>query len=314
MTNAINTFATEKENRYNAIAADYLANTKVFTPCYEVEYISCIDDDDIERSLLKPITAEQRTEVEKIITECKKEEIPMWEYFEGAEIPEFLAGDDEYYACPNNVYFETPYIKIRIKLAVFHDSLDAAPKIADGYIYLTSEEYISLLSWQMVNRRANFGDLHHTEPELFSVINEKIRWFWHDNAGGICMDADSTPIYAIDLVEVKQDAMTLLGEPSVFANLYNNYTDVDTTFIDVRIHERKLHLHYGFSENGKALDAIYRDIEDVNAIAVQQALGVENYNGIIDHLKAEYGNADGIDGFRKFLDEHHIAYTLKENK
>lgn len=313
MENTLKNIATERKNHYNAIAADYLANTKQFTPAYEVEYVEFDEVDNLEYSLIKLIDDQQRAEVERIVAECEKDDIPMWEYCDAEGIPEFLKGGGDYYGYPNKVLLDTPYIRTNIKIAVFLGDLDSAPSVHDGCIYLTIDEYTSLLSWQMRNRHANYGDLHHDEPELFSIINEYVRNFWVDKVGGMPVSPISTPIYAVDLVEVKEDAMKILGEPSVASQIYSNFTDEISEFVAVSINERKLDMHYNSSSRGdNSSKCEMRKVENVDAVALQQVLGVENYAGIIDHLSENYAVKNGVELFRQFLDEHHIEYKFTD--
>lgn len=314
MENTLKNIATERKNRYNAIAADYLASTKQFTPAYEVEYIEFDEFDDIEYSLVKLIDDQQRAEVEGIIAECEKDDIPMWEYCDAEGIPEFLKGGGDYYGYPNKVLLDTPYIRIKVKVAVFLGGLDSAPSVHDGCIYLTIEEYTSLLSWQMRNRHANYGDLHHDEPELFSIINGYVRNFWVDKVGGMPVSPISTPIYAVDLVEVKEDAMKAIGEPDAGKEIYGNYTSEFSEFVSVSITERKLDMLYNSCEMGSTPSKCeMRKVENVDAIALQKVLGVENYAGIIDHLSENYAVKNGVELFREFLDEHHIEYKFTDS-
>lgn len=309
MTDFITKMQNETNARYTTFATDYMSK-KEFTPMYVVEYRPDFDDPSgLEYGLYKSITADQRKVVENIINECKEEDIPMWEYFEEESIPDFLEGEGEYYGCPNHVDLDTVHTKCKIKLAVFYDGLDNAPKIVDTHLIVTVEEYTSLLAWQLRNRRANFGDLHHDEPELFSVINQKIRDFWMDCG---LISPVATPIFAADLVELKEDAEIVLGEPNASATIYDTYESKFMSVSSVVIEERVLAFSYSScTRDGDASSCVNRSVEDIDAIAVQNAFGVENYAGIIAHLKENYGKEDGFDLFKKFLDDSCIEYNLK---
>lgn len=310
MTDFITKMQNETNARYTTLATDYMSK-KEFAPMYVVEYRPDFDDPSgLEYGLYKSIMADQRKVVENIINECKEEDIPMWEYFEEESIPDFLEGEGEYYGCPNHVDLDTVHTKCKIKLAVFYDGLDSAPKIVDTHLIVTVEEYTSLLAWQLRNRRANFGDLHHDEPELFSVINQKIRDFWMDCG---LVSPVATPIFAADLVELKEDAEIVLGEPSVGEVLYSKYEEKFTSVTSVEIDERVLSfVSSTMTMAGGDSNICNRIVSDINAIAVQNVLGVENYAGIIAHLKENYGTEDGFDLFKKFLDDSCIEYTLKD--
>lgn len=312
MTDFITKMQNETNARYTKLATDYLSK-KEFTPMYVVEYRPDFDDPSgLEYGLYKSITADQRQVVEKIINECKEEDIPMWEYFEEESIPDFLEGEGEYYGCPNHVDLDTVHTKCKIKLAVFYDGLDNAPEIVDTHIIVTVEEYTSLLAWQLRNRRANFGDLHHDEPELFSVINQKIRDFWMDCG---LVSPVATPIFAADLVELKEDAEIVLGEPSVFRVLNGVYEEKFTSEVNVEINERVLRYNSCSSIRDAEYSKIHnRSMSNIDAIVVQKIFGVDNYEGIIAYLKKNYGRYEDLELFKKFLDDNGVEYELSDEE
>lgn len=313
MQTTINNLATQKANRYNTLAADYLANKKQFVPMYEVSYYPDVEDSDFEISAYKHLTEAQCAQIKAALAECQADEIPLWEYYCEKQVPDYLEIDNPYYTLPNGVDFETPYIEIRIKVAVFYDGIEAAPDVKDGYIALTYDEYATLLSWQMRNRYANYGDLYQNEPELFSIINDKILHYWCDRSGGVSISPLSTPIFAIDLVEPKEDALVILGEPSVESVIYYNSSAELSELVGVAIEERVLSIHYNSVGKGGSDFKLY-GLYDIDAIALQQMLGAQDYAGIIAHLKENYGHANGVNMLQQLLDEQGVKYTTKENE
>lgn len=301
----------EKENRYIALATEYL-KAKNPQSYYLVEYMSLVDD--FEPFSYKAITDEKRKELEAVIAEVEAEGADLREYFCDEDIPEYIAlgvsEKDPYYgSVPTSIRFDTRYLNLEVKVAAFYKGVDNAPTIHESGIILTEEEYISLLAWQMRNRKGSFNDLLAANHELFSTINAKLKDGWSDpNFEHI--SALYSPIFAVELTGVKADAEQALGEQSVHFSIYEKFEsdNVEQTLLDIE--ERVLSFGY-YSSNANG-DYKKFDIDNVDAIAVEKAFGVDNYRDLALHLDKEFGGADGVKLFQKFLDDNNIQYTLTE--
>ena len=301
----------EKENRYIALATEYL-KAKNPQSYYIVDYMSLVDD--IEPFDCKAITDEQRDELKALIAELEADDCDLREHFYDNEIPAFLAlgvseSDPYYGSVPTGIHFETRYLKLDVKVAAFYKGIDSVPTVHESGIFLTEEEYISLLAWQMRNRKGSFNDLLAANHELFSTINAKLKDGWSDpNFEHI--SALYSPIFAVELTGVKADAEQALGEQSVHFSIYEKFEsdNVEQTLLDIE--ERVLSFGY-YSSNANG-DYKKFDIDNVDAIAVEKAFGVDNYRDLALHLDKEFGGADGVKLFQKFLDDNNIQYTLTE--
>ena len=67
MQTTINNLATQKINRYNTLAVDYLANKKQFVPMYEVSYYPDVEDSDFEISAYQHLTEALRDQGNAVI-------------------------------------------------------------------------------------------------------------------------------------------------------------------------------------------------------------------------------------------------------
>lgn len=299
-------FFKERNEKYHKLAADYL-KSKNATSYYVVNYLSDGEGDDAEPYAFKALTEEQCDEIKALMKQCEAEGYELKYHFYDEGIPEYLEFDGYTYPCtPQSVEFDTRYVTCRLKIAAFYDGIDAAPTVNFGTIYLTEEEYIDLITWQMHNRKGNFNDLFKYNVELATSINSMIREFWPEELSCGCSPV-STPIFAVELVESKEDAEAILGEPDVHFRISTERVEdvVDETLLDIE--DRVLSfLHNHSTREG------YNNlrIKDVDAIAVERAMGVESYRDIAIRLTEQFGDKDGVDKFREFLDQHNIAYTI----
>lgn len=306
MKNIISTME-QKQSRYTTLATEYL-KSKGAPSYYVVTYLG--EEGGFDPSEYKMITDEQRAELEAAQAQYKAEECDLREHFADCDVPEYLAfsdlGDNCLYdATPIEIEFDVRYVKCGVKVAAFYDGIDNAPKVYDTYMFLTEAEYIQLLAWQMANRRCNFNDLLGANYELFSIINQKIRGGWSKDY----ISPIDTPIFAVDLVECKQDALKALGEPSVHYSIYEKFTNEKSEMTLLDIEERVLAFHYSSGGNDQYC---YWGVENVDAIAVERAFGVDSYRDIAEHMTAEFGDAEGVAKFQKYLDDNKIDYKLNK--
>jgi hypothetical protein len=56
----------------------------------------------------------------------------------------------------------------------------------------------------------------------------------------------------------------------------------------------------------------YVYIDDVDAIAVQNALGMSNNKGVLYEFIERFGDNDGVRNFKAFLIQNDIEFTIKE--
>ena len=113
------------------------------------------------------------------------------------------------------------------------------------------------------------------------------------------------------MTEVDEDAFTILGEPGLMECIYDGDTyDGGTLYTALNIAERVLSFHME-KERTKLIDR--ENIDNVNALDVQKAMNVDNYQGILDRFKLDFNGRDGVQIFKKWLDDNGINYSYNES-
>ena len=301
-TNA--TMNADQISNYKKMAIDMLRNRKegrYYVINYLTPYCDC------PMPYYKKLTNEQLIEAQAIVTECNKEDVSLWEYFEDRAVPEFLVADDpEADATPSSMELDEAFCDLDIKLAIFGKGLGEAPEVIDTHVIVSEELYAQLLEWQMSHRHSNYNDLCSSNCELFKYINNIIRdGFSNDGVSPI-----ATPTFAAEFTGLQRDALELCGERGINIELSYECDDCKVSHTILSIHDRVLKLFYELWDKGDCLHSI--DVDKVDAIAVEQALGVDNYQGIAAALKENFTGAEGVDKFTALLNEKGIPFSCIE--
>lgn len=262
-------------------------------------------DCDTPHSYYKKLTDEQLAEVKNVVAQCEAEEIEMWEYFDNDTVPEYLAVSEPFVCeAPSTVELDTPYYGCDIRMAVFYDGLSKAPKVVNTQIVLSQQMYVELLEWQLNNRRSGYNDLRYSNLELFKAIDELVRFKFSFDG----LDPLVTPAYAVELTGVQEDALTLCGEPGVELVLSYAHSDESSEASTLKIEDRVLSFQYEAWDSQGGWTQSF-NIENVDAIAVENMLAVDNYEGIIEVMKERFCGKEGFDRFVELLDKNSIDYT-----
>lgn len=298
-----NTTSTPATKTYKQMAIELL--NKKEPRFYIVNYNDEICDD-TPFEYYRSLNNEQLAEVKAMLAECKKQDIEIWEYLDDKEVPEYLAAPKPgLYLAPKSIDLETAYVGCDIKMAIFYDGLSNAPEVIDTYIILSEEEYTSLLEWQLEHRRSGYNDLGQDNYELFKVVNGKAR---NKFSLDFCSPV-STPSFTIELTGIKADAIALCGEPDVEREIFFTSKDDFCEHSFLSIKDKKLLFFYEAMKGSEGMD--FTTIDEVDAIAVEKTLAVEDYTGIVDAIKERFNGKDGFYRFIEFLDENNIGYTKK---
>ena len=193
-----------------------------------------------------------------VVTEPTEE----WEYFDGKNVPEYIAAVEPYLCeAPSEIETETAYVDCKIKMAIFYDGLKEAPEVIDSCIFLSEEQYVNLLEWQLDNRHSNYNDLASKNFELFKVVNDKARARF--NYGGI--PYDNTPTFTIELTSIQEDAYALFGEPSICGDIFESYIDQIAEHSYLSIENRVISFFYEAMNDDKWIE--YTEVNKIDAIA-----------------------------------------------
>jgi hypothetical protein len=173
--------------------------------------------------------------------------------------------------------------------------------------YLSEEEYIELLTWQMTNRYGQFNDLIVSHPELYAVINGCIRGVWGEFD---IISPVATPIFAVELTGIQRDAKIVLGDQPISNTTWEQNEQNNLQNSVLAIEENILTFFYQCSADGTVRS---KHLNNVDALAVEEMLGVDSYQAIAEWITANAKGKEGVDMFQNMLDKNGIAYEIEEN-
>ena len=283
---------------------------KIDTPAfYKVDY----QDEEVDEvySFLLSFNDEQLVEVRKILSECNANGISLDEYFEECPVPQYLSTNRSgLFPAPVSICLEKSYHRCRVKIALYRDNIEKASEVINTDIMLWEEDFVSLLEWQLLNRESSYNDLYNTRPELFKTINNAVRSCFSNDF----VLPNAMPAFAVELTAIKQMAFDICGEPAISEEIYAPNGEISEHSY-LHIENRVLSFFYEKiveTENNCVLEeSVY--IDDVDAIAVQDALGMSNYKGILCAIRESFGNRDGVLCFEEFLKENQIDFTIRKS-
>lgn len=257
-----------------------------------------------------PLTEEQYNEVKVIVEECKAQDIPVSEYFCDNEAPEYIQIDEPgFYCAPDEINLDEAHYPCNIKMAIFYNGLDKAPQVIERKISLSYDEYFELLLWQLAYRRSSYNDLYKHKPQLFKMLDEKLRMIF---TGSDIVAPIAVPMYTVELTSIKEDAFALCGEPEVGGEIFYRSDEECFEHSYINIEDRNMSFYYEYWDRKKEITTKTLYLEDIDAVAVEKALGVDSYAGIIDSLTVYFGAADGVARFADFLRSKSIDFVEKD--
>lgn len=297
------------QSEYRDLASQYVrskSDPRLYIFNYDLDWV------DDPMPYYHSLTMEQVEQVRAMLAECEEQNVELYEYFDEREFPEFLMPhQEELYHIPASMELDTPYHTVGVKVAIFYDGIGEQPEVANIKIAISEKEYIELLDWQLNRREASFNDLLHN-TELYKSISDNISYtlFGQDHC-----NPWTVPTYAVELTQIKAEAIELCGEDRACCDIYidlKNGINEKSEHIFLDIKDRVLLLYY--ETFGEGLPYTIREVIDVDAIAVERALGVECYKELCKAIKERFGTADGLDRFVEFLSQHNIAHMIKNSE
>ena len=194
-------------------------------------------------------------------------------------------------------------------MAIFYDGIDKAPQVIERKISLSYDEYLELLVWQMNNKRASYNDLYEYKPQSFKMLDEKLRMIF---SGGDIVAPIAVPMYTVELTSIKEDAFALCGEPEVSGEIFYRSDEEACEHSFLNIEDRNMSFFYEYWDRKTEITTKALYLEDIDAVAVEKALGVDSYAGIIDSLTVYFVAADGVARFADFLRSKSIDFVEKD--
>lgn len=303
-----NDFNANKGAHYTKLASGLLSQ-KGWPRYYAVGYYSEDFGDEVYDFNI-PLTEEQYNQLKPVAEECKAEGIDLWDYFEDDNYPKYLHLEEPgFYSAPRTINLDKVGYPCKIKVAIFYDGIEKAPQVVERTLVLSEDEYMELIVWQLFNRRASYNDLHNYRPQLFDTIDEKIRMIFPSGSVGIM--PVTVPVYAVELISIKEDAFKLCGEAEIGREIFYSDNKEFAEHSYVSIEDRKMRFFFERYDYAKEISTEILELEDIDAIAVEQALGVDSYAGIIDSLSVYFGASDGVARFAEFLRSKSIDFVEK---
>lgn len=237
-----------------------------------------------------------------------------------------MASNDWFWA--DSVVFTKTDKKYKFRMAIFPHGFDQKPEIHDFVASVKDEDYLRMLALKMSNRHLCFNDLRYYLPNAFDYISLQAEIFYLAVSGNSGVpwneeqlisvqdfvdvrkdsscDSFSLAPYAVEMTEVDEDAFTILGEPGLMEEIFVG----DFRYTMLTIAERVLSFRME-DERTKLIDR--ENIDNVNALDVQKAMNVDNYQGILDRFKLDFNGRDGVQIFKKWLDDNGINYSYNES-
>ena len=300
------TFVDRNDDKYGSIARR-IFERKTLKKYYEVFLWELFGDDwqDDGCSHYVPLSDEQVDFLRNLLQEHDED---LYELEE--EIPFYEKLTDEHSlinTAPKSIDLDHP-VHFYSFHAVIMETKDSQPKKVRFRLLLSDEEYLYLLKWRLQNRGSSFNSLSKENPALFCRLTSKTTWC----LGEPFLGWEIQSPFLVFMDEVDQDVFDEVGEPDfndqVFEDLAGNRNM--HTVLDIK---EKV-LTFFLEDVDEYLVGTRKYIEDVDAVAVQKALGATCYKEVYEKMKEYYGkDLSGFDLFKQFLDDHSIAYKYSEN-
>ena len=160
--------------------------------------------------------------------------------------------------------------------------------------------------------------LHHSELDtdgrekvktIGKMLDEKLRMIF---SGGDIVAPIAVPMYTVELTSIKEDAFALCGEPEVSGEIFYRSDEEACEHSFLNIEDRNMSFFYEYWDRKTEITTKALYLEDIDAVAVEKALGVDSYAGIIDSLTVYFGAADGVVRFADFLRSKSIDFVEKD--
>ena len=165
---------------------------------------------------------------------------------------------------------------------------------------------MKLLAIKMEDRKFCFNKLRYLMPDVFESISRDAEFIDE------FLRNDFSVTYAVEMTEVEEDVFNIIGEESVSEEIYEEpWHDGRTRHTVLNIKEKVLSFYMEDIDCMLAGDR--ENIDNVNALDVQKAMNVDNYHGILDRFKLDFNGRDGVQIFKKWLDDNGINYSYDES-
>ena len=301
--------------KYLELARTYL-NEHPKDVLYQVDYVR--DDDDLNCSLLLNFTEKEIDCIRFFHEELgysfmDLNYIDEWEGDEnlGEERRNILFGalkkiDHEDGFLVDNIDYSQKVKAYKFRRAFFFHGFEGQPELSYFGAIINDEDYMKLLAIKMEDRKFCFNKLRYLMPDVFESISRDAEFIDE------FLRNDFSVTYAVEMTEVEEDVFNIIGEESVSEEIYEEPWHDDRTRHTVLNIKEKV-LSFFMEDIDCMLTGDRENIDNVNALDVQKAMNVENYQGILDRFKTDFKGRDGVQEFKKWLDDNEINYSYRES-
>jgi len=275
---------------------------------YEVFGEDCHCEDYIETSIRVRLSDEEvrflkdllNNPEEEFTLEELQEEIPFYD--------RLTLEEPFFFFVPKSIDFEHP-IHYYAFTAIVMKSEDDAPKKKRCKLPLSDEEYIQLISWRLQNREESFNNLYERHPDISYFLNRR----FISILGHLELGIDLYDPFLVFMDELDKDVFDAVGEPEFGEEVFSYSNDDKIGHTVLNIKEKVLEFTLEDIENMYTLHGKRKYLMEIDAIAVQKAMGATCYSDLYDKIKTRFGNGmEDFDNFKLFLDECGITYRYNE--
>ena len=299
-------------------AREYFYNKKEHKPYYWAEGIT-LDEYDNPQEAYFHFTDEEVSRIKQLIIDTVnaddpdanpvstvKEAIDQLTYSEIFELSEELRHllqerCDEANLDPENIDFDTRHYFYRFCVVAYDYGKDKGCDPFPVEILLSDEDYISLLTLQLLERKDFcFNDLLNKNPELATKLNKRVGGEFY------CWGHP----YTILFDEVRADAEAIDGPAPVTENIFTDDND-DHLFHVVAHVERRLLTLTEEKMNNDDLFSKERTLDGIDVNKVMTALEVNSYPEMISKFKETFSTLSAFDDIKVWLTGHDIPFSEK---
>ena len=216
-------------------------------------------------------------------------------------IDKFLSSDSERGISVTEIG-PTPHYKYNMSYYFWNSTTEGMSKRNRFSVELTDDEYIYLLTEQLLDRSPNlFNRLFFSKPDLAKKICE-------DAENPFSGDDDIRDVpYLIIFDELLEDAEAIDGPVSVNERIYDDGDFPANYSISGRTEGRQLSI-YEEDEFGARPQSKLRKLENIDADKVQELLEACNYAQMLNALRPLCTTPSPFDAIKAWLDKEHLSY------
>ncbi len=308
----------EAKAKADAQAKQYFYNQKQRKPYYYVEGTS-LDDDNFEAAYLH-FTDEEVSRIQTLIIEDVNSidlvEKPVSTVKEALEVLNYgdlfdqneelchllLDRCEKANVYPSEVDFDNKHYYYKFSCVAYDYVNNTVSNPISVAIFLTDEEYITLLSFQLEDRKGfTFNQLLIKNPELGIKLSKEIEGCIY----GWCY-SERVP-FTILFDEVRADAEAIDGPIPADGIVFFEYDEhmyhvlAAAASHVLTITEEDMKPDAGFSDR--------RILKDIDAEKVMELLQAKNYADLIEKLKLNFNNREAFDKIKSWLTSNQITFS-----